>query len=162
MTRQAILALVILGACAPGPSRAPQPPAPAASAAPAPDSLQRSREQYVAQIRQSIAGRETQPANQVFKNVTMFADVPANRLLAVMNIGFSRSLGVSCDHCHVPGEWDREDKPQKNVTRQMSAMARVINDSLLKKVTGLRNANPVVNCTTCHRGQVKPATDLPR
>jgi hypothetical protein len=108
-----------------------------------------------------IAGREQQPAAQVFKNVKMLTQLPAARLLAVMNIGYGKSLGVSCTHCHIAGEWDREDKTQKQTARDMSAMVGRINGDLLKSIPNLVGPNAIVNCTTCHRGQVKPALNMP-
>jgi hypothetical protein len=153
-------------------TESPQPsPAPATTAssapiasAPAPvekDSVTLERDRYVAQVRQQIAGKETLPAQQVFKNIKMLTDVPAGRLLAIMNIGYGKSLGVSCTHCHVPGEWDKEDKTQKQTARDMSKMAATINNELLKNIPNLKGPNAIVNCTTCHRGQVKPALNLP-
>jgi hypothetical protein len=150
----------------------PQPPSPSpitgaatparASAATAPtDSVTLERERYVAEVRQQIAGKETLPASQVFKNVKMLTDLPAGRLLAVMNIGYGKSLGVSCTHCHIPGEWEKEDKTQKQTARDMSRMAATINNDLLKNIPNLKGPNAIVNCTTCHRGQVKPALNLP-
>ena len=76
-------------------------------------------------------------------------------------MGFARSLGVSCVHCHVPGEWEKDDKPQKQIAREMGGMSRTISGDLLSKIRNLRSEKPAVNCTTCHRGQVKPALDLP-
>jgi len=131
------------------------------AAAPAKDSVTLERERYVAEVRQSIAGKEALPAPQVFKNIKMLTDVPAGRLLAIMNIGYGKSLGVSCTHCHVPGEWDKEEKTQKQTARDMSKMAATINNELLKNIPNLKGPNAVVNCTTCHRGQVKPALNLP-
>lgn len=125
------------------------------------DSVARERERYVAEVRKAIAGKEQQPASQVFKNVKTLTNVPAARLLAIMNMGYGKSLGVSCTHCHIAGEWDREDKPQKQIARDMSAMAGTINNQLLKNIANLKGPSPVVNCTTCHRGQVKPALNLP-
>ena len=123
--------------------------------------MTRERERYVAEVMQEIAGREQQPASQVFKNVKMLTNVPAARLLAIMNTGYGKSLGVSCTHCHVAGEWDRDDKPQKQIARDMSAMATTINTQLLRNIPNLKGPSAVVNCTTCHRGQVKPALNLP-
>jgi hypothetical protein len=77
-----------------------------------------------------------------------------------MNQGFGRSLGVGCRHCHSPGEWEREDKPQKQIARDMMAMTRTITDEMLPKIPHLKSEHPTVNCTTCHRGQVKPALNL--
>jgi hypothetical protein len=132
-----------------------------AAQAPQLDSVTRERNRYVAEVRQSIAGRETLPASQVFKNITMLTDVPAGRLLAIMNIGYGKSLGVSCTHCHTPGAWELEDRTQKQTARDMAAMAARINNELLKNIPNLKGPDAVVNCTTCHRGQVKPALNLP-
>ena len=174
MRRRWILAGSILSvACASGRSTESPQPAPSAGASSTPvpgntlpssvsaDSVARERERYVAEVMQEIAGREQQPASQVFKNVKMLTNVPAARLLAIMNTGYGKSLGVSCTHCHVAGEWDRDDKPQKQIARDMSAMATTINTQLLRNIPNLKGPSAVVNCTTCHRGQVKPALNLP-
>lgn len=76
-------------------------------------------------------------------------------------MGYARSLGVNCTHCHVPGEWEKEDKPTKQIARDMSAMVTAINTEQLKKIKNLKSPDPVINCTTCHRGQIKPALNLP-
>src|SRR5688572_20824316 len=68
----------------------------------------------IAKLREQIKGREQEPAGRVFKNVTtpMLKDGPAARLLALMEFGYARSLGVNCTHCHVPDKWEVEDKTQ--------------------------------------------------
>ena len=120
-----------------------------------------SQEQALAQLRAEISGKENQPAEQVFKNIQLLKGMPAGRLLAVMEVGYSKSLGVNCTHCHVAGQWEKEEKPTKQITRDMSAMAKAINTEYLKGIKNLKSPNPVVNCTTCHRGQVKPALNMP-
>ena len=120
-----------------------------------------NQEQALAQIKVEISGKENQPAEQVFKNIQLLKGMPAGRVLAVMQVGYSKSLGVDCTHCHVAGQWEKEDKPTKQITRDMSEMAKAINTKYLKEIKNLKNTNPVVNCTTCHRGQVKPALNLP-
>ena len=118
-------------------------------------------EAVLAELRKHIAGKENEPAETVFKNIQLLKGVPAGRLLNLMNIAYSRSLGVACTHCHVAGEWEREDKPQKQITREMAKMVRAINTDHLKTIKNLQGPDPVINCTTCHRGQVKPALNLP-
>ena len=147
----------------PSPVPSPTAAAPQSAAAPAAakDSVTLERERYVAEVRQEIAGKENLPASQVFKNIKMLTDVPASRLLGIMNIGYGKSLGVSCTHCHTPGEWDKDDKTQKQTARDMSKMVATINNDLLKSIPNLKGPNAIVNCTTCHRGQVKPALNLP-
>jgi len=117
--------------------------------------------QKLADLRKQIAGKEDQPAEQVFKNIQMFKGMPAARLLRVMELGYSRSLGVNCTHCHVVDQWDKDDKPTKPIAREMAKMVQTINTDLLKNIKGLKGPNPIVNCTTCHRGQTKPALNLP-
>jgi hypothetical protein len=119
--------------------------------------------QALADLRKAIAGQENKPAGEVFKNIQMpmFKTMPAGRLLRVMELGYARSLGVNCTHCHVAGEWEKEDKPTKQITREMAAMVATINNDQLKKIKNLKSPEPVINCTTCHRGQTKPALNLP-
>jgi len=173
MRTVAFLSVVILAAgCRSARKTEPGGPSPAQVPTPAPtklpatapagtDSVTLERERYVAEVRQEIAGKENLPASQVFKNIKVFTDVPASRLLGIMNIGFGKSLGVSCSHCHTPGEWEREDKTQKQTARDMFKMVATINNDLLKNIPNLKGPNAIVNCTTCHRGQVKPALNLP-
>ena len=117
--------------------------------------------QALENLRKAIAGQENKPAEEVFKNIQMLKGMPAARLLRVMELGFARSLGVNCTHCHVADAWEKEDKPTKQITREMNAMVTVINNDQLKKIKNLKGPNSIVNCTTCHRGQTKPALNLP-
>jgi hypothetical protein len=156
--------LVLAAACAP--SGMARPGAAAATAQPAPraptaDSAAGERDRVAKQVLADIAGHENEPAGQVFKNVKSLTAVPAGRLVAIMNLGYGRSLGVSCAHCHVAGNWASDDKPQKQIARDMIQMASTINTQLLANIKNLRGPQPIVNCTTCHRGQVKPALNLP-
>jgi len=87
--------------------------------------------------------------------------MPAGRVLRIMELGYSRSLGVTCTHCHIPGAWEKDDKPTKQIARDMAAMVNAINSQHLKQIKNLKSETPTVNCTTCHRGQTKPALNLP-
>ena len=115
----------------------------------------------LAELRKSIEGKEDEQAVDVFMNIKQYKGVTADRLLRIMEFGFSRSLGVTCTHCHVPGEWESDDKGAKDTARAMSAMVSAINNDYLKNIATLNSANPSVNCTTCHRGQKRPALELP-
>ena len=115
------------------------------------------RDSGAAGVLRSIAGRENQPAESVFKNIKIFKGVPAGRLVNIMNQGFGRSLGVSCGFCHVPGKWDLDDKEEKNTARLMFAMVQTINRDYIAKVPrDSVGPAPVVNCFTCHRGEPRP------
>ncbi len=116
----------------------------------------------VAKLREAIKGKENEPAEKVFKNLQMTSmrSAPAARILAIMEFGYARSLGVNCTHCHVPGKWESDEKPQKNIAREMAGMVAMLNSQTLKGIKNLKGPTPTVNCTTCHRGEIKPALNL--
>jgi hypothetical protein len=120
---------------------------------------QPANDQQVQRILATIAGRENEPAGQVFKNLTLesYREIPARRFLQVMNLGFSRALGVACTHCHVEDDFAADTKRPKLAAREMVALTR----TLAERVAALEHLESapddrVVNCTTCHRGAVRP------
>src|SRR5690349_3908735 len=75
---------------------------PAESSEPStPAAVKQFNDDSVADLAKQIAGKEKQPSEAVFKNVKILTGIPAGNLLKIMQIGFSRSLGTSCAHCHV-------------------------------------------------------------
>jgi hypothetical protein len=114
------------------------------------------RDSGAAMILRSIAGRENQPAESVFKNIKVLKGVPAGRLVNIMNMGFGRSLGVSCGFCHVPGKWDVDDKQEKKTARIMIEMVGTINRDYIAKLPNDSAPPPMVTCFTCHRGMPRP------
>ncbi|MFN1835099.1 c-type cytochrome [Balneola sp. MJW-20] len=112
------------------------------------------------ELRRKIEGREEEPSSDVYENIKMFGQLPAGRLLRVMEMGYSRSLGVTCTHCHNPKDWGSDEKKEKLITREMAAMTGKINREILPSISELGDRNAVVNCTTCHRGDTKPALNL--
>jgi hypothetical protein len=131
-----------------------------AEAAPQAQPGQQQENPVVAEIRKQIAGRENQPAEQVFKNIQVLKGQQAGRIPNIMGT-FTRALGVRCDFCHVPGEWEKDDKDMKRAARDMIHMTLDINSDL-KKIQTIAADNPSVGCSTCHRGQPKPGADRPR
>lgn len=111
---------------------------------------------FIADLRQQIAGKENRPASEVFKNIQVLKDAPAGRLLAIMRVAYAASLGVECTHCHVANEWEKDDKEPKATARKMWALMQETNQKLAAIKQGA-----AINCTTCHRGQTKPALNLP-
>jgi Photosynthetic reaction centre cytochrome C subunit len=103
-----------------------------------------------ARVRQYQNPPPDKPAEQVYKNIQIFKGVPAPQLLKAMNF-FKTSLGVDCTHCHVQGEFDKDDKPAKQTARKMIRMVGSIG-SFLKE----NSVNGSATCFMCHRGQVKP------
>ena len=127
-------------------SAQPSPPAPA-------------RPSPLEEAQALIVGKEDQPAEEVFKDIQVLKGLTAAQLLRVMSMGYARALGVDCAHCHVPGAFEKS-KREKHVARAMARMVNDINTQYLPRIPDLKSAKPGVNCATCHRGQVKPATSL--
>jgi len=113
----------------------------------------------VKELLHQIAGKEDRPAGEVFKNVRMMKDVPAARFLRIMENGYARALGVGCEHCHVEDRWEADEKRPKRATREMMTLVRDINQSLAD-MQDIDTSDATVNCTTCHRGYVKPALQM--
>jgi hypothetical protein len=114
---------------------------------------------HVTELLASIKGKEERPAGEVFKNVKVLKDVSAARFLRIMDAGYSRSLGVGCDHCHDEYDWAGDALRPKRAAREMAVMTTEIN-ARLQKMENLSDEEAAVNCTTCHRGNIKPATQL--
>jgi hypothetical protein len=95
------------------------------------------------------ADEPPKPAEQVYKNIQIFKGLPAPELQSMM-AGFARSLGVNCTYCHVPNEFEKDDKEAKLTARKMVRMVSTIGDFL--------NSASGVSCWTCHRGKAEPET----
>lgn len=104
------------------------------------------------------AGKADMPAESVFKSLKVVKGRSVQQVLMMMNFGFGRSLGVRCQHCHVLGHWADEDKPTKQVARDMMAMSQRINTELLPAIKNLQSEKPGVNCGTCHHGTARPGS----
>jgi hypothetical protein len=134
------------------------PDAPAASQEGA-NRHQADNDRSVREVLESIAGREGEPAGRVFKNIRLewYQDIPAKQLLLVMDLGFSRALGVSCTHCHVSQDFSSDDKRPKRAAREMARMLKTIGERL-GQMEHLDTAPDErgINCATCHRGRTNP------
>jgi len=91
-------------------------------------------------------------------------DFPAERLQAVMK-GFTRSLGVRCQYCHVGEEgkplstfdFVSDANPNKARAREMYRMLGDINGHL-KKIQPSGDKRVNMWCHTCHAGRPRPMT----
>lgn len=114
----------------------------------------------LAALREKIKGRENEPAEDVYENIEILNKMPAGRFLNIMQRAFNNSLGVSCNHCHNPESWESDEKPTKQITRDMWKMVGTINQELLANIENLQSERPAVNCTVCHRGEIKPSFSI--
>ena len=104
----------------------------------------------------TIAGRESEPAGQVFRNVKLLKDMPAGEFLRTMEDQYGRGLGWTCSNCHVPGKFDDDVKKNKRIARQMQAMQNYINDRALSRVKELDAEYDKATCAMCHHGSNEP------
>ena len=158
-------------------SRAPAAPAPTPSATPASaqpgaanppvaagrrippsrDSLVKLRAAYVAQVMQKIAGRENQPAEQVFENVQVLKGITAAELVRKMDKDYGEALSWNCTNCHrfaPQGNFASDTSTDKKRARFMITMTNDLNHSQLPKL--YPKDTPQVTCATCHRGYNEP------
>lgn len=89
-------------------------------------------------------------AGEVFKNVQVLKDAPAEQLAPAMQF-IATSLGVGCDHCHVRGAFEKDDKKEKQTARKMMQMMIAINQN---NFDGHRD----VTCYSCHHGVNHPVS----
>ena len=86
-------------------------------------------------------------AGQVYKNIQVLGELPANRLMPAMH-DMSTALGQECGFCHVE-DLASDAKPMKDIARRMITMTQAINsDSFAGQAR--------VGCDTCHRGATLP------
>ncbi|HEX4681607.1 MAG TPA: photosynthetic reaction center cytochrome c subunit family protein [Gemmatimonadaceae bacterium] len=124
------------------------------------DSLAKLRAVYVARVMQQIAGRETQPAEQVFQNIQVLKGVPAGQLVRMMDTVYGRSMSWNCTNCHrlaPQGNFASDTSPDKRRARFMQQMTSDINLVQLPKL--YPKDTPKVTCMTCHRGYNEPPND---
>jgi len=95
------------------------------------------------------ANLEGKTAAEAYQNIKVLKDIPANELVPSM-VFITASLGVRCDHCHVPMHFDADDKKEKDKARDMMKMMTAINTENFK-------GERVVTCNTCHNGATPPS-----
>jgi Photosynthetic reaction centre cytochrome C subunit len=122
------------------------------------DSIEKDRMKYLAQINSQLKGKEQMEVGAVFSNLKVLGGFPAENLPHAMN-AWSRALGVSCGHCHNTADFSSDEKNKKQIARDMVEMGTMISGKI-KTIAGL-SQRPVVNCITCHRGEIKPAYKMP-
>jgi hypothetical protein len=166
------LALASLASCshppatqtpAPTTTAATTPPRPAGAptggprARPSRDSLTKLRAVYVAQITKQIAGRENEPAEQVFKNIQVLKGISAAELVHKMDKEFGEALSWNCTNCHrlaPQGNFASDTSTDKKRARFMITMMNDLNHNQLPKL--YPKDTPQVTCATCHRGYNEP------
>jgi photosynthetic reaction center cytochrome c subunit len=92
-------------------------------------------------------------AEEQFKNIQVLKGVPADQIFPTMQF-ISASLGVECEFCHVPPDFDKDDKKTKQTARKMMEMMIAINADNFDR-------RREITCYSCHRGNAKPVAIPP-
>ena len=124
---------------------------------PSRDSLVKLRATYIAQVMHDIAGREKEPAEQVFKNVQVLKGITAEDLVRKMDKEYATALSWNCTNCHRlanQGNWASDTSADKRRARFMQQMENDINTNQLPRL--YPKDTPKVTCATCHRGYNEP------
>lgn len=127
----------------------PAPPLPAGATASSAPSTASSDDTQLPSLDPLPASNREERAEQKYKNIQMLKGLPADRLMSVM-FAFKASLGVDCTYCHIKDQFEKDDKPPKQVARKMITLVRETNGKL--------GGAARVTCFTCHRGQTRPAS----
>jgi hypothetical protein len=90
------------------------------------------------------------PAAEVYKNIKALGAMKAGEMRPTM-VMFAASLGVGCDHCHTPDQWDADNKPAKKTALLMMKLG----DEMPTYFTGMQKP-PQFSCYTCHQGVLTP------
>jgi hypothetical protein len=86
-------------------------------------------------------------APEKFKNIKVLTDLRADQVRPSMEY-FTAALGVQCNFCHVPNQFDSDDKRPKGTAREMIQMVQRFSAD---------KSNPItLTCATCHHGHQQP------
>jgi hypothetical protein len=105
-----------------------------------------------------------------YKNLQVLPqDISREQLMATMR-GFTRGLGVRCNHCHVVAattpkeelDFPLDAKDEKRNARTMLRMTMDINRNWLVRVDPKNAGEQRVTCWTCHRGKPEPEAPPPQ
>ncbi len=81
-------------------------------------SVQETNDRFVEAVLKSIPGKEKASAETVFKNIQRFKGLPAKQVLDIMNTGYSKALGVTCEQLPCDGQLrERSETPQAGGAR---------------------------------------------
>ena len=105
----------------------------------------------------------SKPPEEKYKNLKVLPKNISDETMDRVMEEFAKALGVECNFCHLQIDstnWDMasDQKPEKNVARQMIKMSNKINKDFFNAKTkyGEDNAVLEVRCVTCHHGEAHP------
>ena len=90
-------------------------------------------------------------------NVKVLTGLFAQQFQEEMNF-MVQALGVSCNTCHVRGNFASEDNEKKLIARRMLEMTKAINQQFFPDYKAKEGESVLgkVTCYTCHKGESTP------
>lgn len=101
------------------------------------------------------AGSATAQESGGFLNLQVLPeDISRDELKATME-GFADQLDVKCTFCHMPDEYELDDKNHKVVARRMLKLVLMMRENAS---TYFKDDTPAdkIDCWSCHRGKTAP------
>jgi cytochrome c553 len=105
------------------------------------------------------------PPENGYKNLKILPkDISQDQLRKLMH-GYNSALGVKCNFCHAASkdtsvhhpDFASDEKPEKEIARQMMKMTVKINKSFFEaKHPSILDSTLTVTCVTCHHGTPHP------
>ena len=103
------------------------------------------------------------PAPPLYKNLKVLPKNITHEEMDKVMHGFTESLGVKCNFCHAsqkdnPRKMDfpSDEKPEKNIARDMMRMTAKINKKFFHYKKTEENPVAPIACMTCHHGNPHP------
>lgn len=97
-----------------------------------------------------VPARSRSMPQSTFENIKVLTDMSDADIRKEMQ-NWGEALGVTCNHCHVAGDFASEMNPKKEIARKMARMVKTINKDFL---------DGKANCVLCHRGAAVPNPSL--
>jgi hypothetical protein len=94
-------------------------------------------------------------------NVKVLTGLYAQQFQEEMNL-IVQGLGVTCNTCHVRGNFANEDKPEKLKARQMLEMTKALNQQYFPDYKPKEGESVLgrITCYTCHKGETAPRNSV--
>jgi photosynthetic reaction center cytochrome c subunit len=102
-------------------------------------------------------GQAPTPMKVESPNVKVLTGLYAQQFQDEMNL-IVQALGVTCNTCHVRGNFASEEKPLKATARKMLEMTKALNQQYFPDHTPKDGESTLgkITCYTCHKGEQTP------
>lgn len=106
-------------------------------------------------------GQAPKPEVVSSPNVKVLTGLYAQQFQEEMNL-IVQGLGVTCNTCHVRGDFASEERPEKLKAREMLEMTKSLNEKYFADYKPKEGESVVgkVTCYTCHKGEAVPKSTV--